>query len=171
MYSAPSAPGVLYWTHSPLRVMTAWPARTSSEPPGCVTCSRPLQDVRVLVELRRLSGFNPARRTAHVRDADRAGARVHASDDFVDEFRFVARCGDAGWLFDKGRHHVLHGRLPQGAGPSDNSLIEHGLGDFAEAGDVGAINVVDKPLVLTVADALVVDGFHDVAETLVHFFA
>ena len=26
MYSAPSGPGVLYWTHSPRAVITAWPA-------------------------------------------------------------------------------------------------------------------------------------------------
>src|ERR1019366_1711156 len=41
MYSAPSVPGVLYWTHSPLRVMTAWPARTSMTPRLCFNCSAP----------------------------------------------------------------------------------------------------------------------------------
>src|SRR5882724_1411259 len=41
MYSAPSGDGVLYWTHSPLRVMTAWPVRTSMAPALCFTCSAP----------------------------------------------------------------------------------------------------------------------------------
>ena len=41
MYSAPSGPGELYWTHSPRRAMTASPARTSIVPPSCVTRSMP----------------------------------------------------------------------------------------------------------------------------------
>src|SRR4051812_38405650 len=36
-YSAPSAPGVEYCTHSPLCVTTAWPACTSIEPELVVT--------------------------------------------------------------------------------------------------------------------------------------
>src|SRR3954467_15387994 len=41
MYSAPSAPGVEYCTHSPLCVMTASPAPTSSTPSRVVTRSEP----------------------------------------------------------------------------------------------------------------------------------
>src|SRR6186713_1530275 len=37
MYSAPSAPGVLYWIHSPLCVMMACPALTSIVPVSDLT--------------------------------------------------------------------------------------------------------------------------------------
>jgi hypothetical protein len=41
-------------------------------------------------------------------------------------------------------------------------LIEHGLTHFAEAGGVGAIDLVDAAILLAEPDALVVNGLHDV---------
>ena len=37
-----------------------------------------------------------------------------------------------------------------------HALIEHGFGDFAEAGNVGAVDVVDEAVGYAKADALVV---------------
>ncbi len=41
MYSAPSLPGEEYRTHSPRSAITAWPAKTSSDPPSKSTRSIP----------------------------------------------------------------------------------------------------------------------------------
>ena len=41
MYSAPSSPGVLYWTHWPRWAMRAWPAVTSMVASRVVTRSEP----------------------------------------------------------------------------------------------------------------------------------
>src|ERR1022692_3559155 len=47
-------------------------------------------------------------------------------------------------------------------------LIQHGLAYFAEAGGVGAIDVVDVAMLPAEAHALVVDGLHDFVQALVH---
>ena len=56
---APSVPGVLYWTHSPLRVMTAWPARTSIHAALVLHLQRTFQHIGVLIKLRCLPRFTP----------------------------------------------------------------------------------------------------------------
>ena len=46
------------------------------------------------IELRRLTRFDPAARTAHVRDAESRFTGDHPSDEFLDDLRFVACRGD-----------------------------------------------------------------------------
>ena len=57
---------------------------------------RALEHDGELIELGRLAGFDPAVRTAHVRNADSRFAGVHPPDEFLDDFRFVSRSGNPG---------------------------------------------------------------------------
>ena len=91
MYSAPSAPGVEYCTHSPLCVMTASPAPTSIDAVARGDAQRAAQDDRVFVKLRRLSRLDPSTRTVHPRHAARGRLRVDASDELFDPLRLVTR--------------------------------------------------------------------------------
>ncbi len=43
----------------------------------------------------------------------------------------------------------------------DCSVREHGGGDFFEAGDIGAVDVVDSAVLYPFFDAVVVDVLHD----------
>lgn len=56
-------------------------------------------------------------------------------------------------------------RVPHSKSP--HPVREHRLGDFDEAGDVGAALVVHEAVLGAVAHALVVDGLHDTAEAFV----
>src|SRR5437870_13714456 len=58
----------------------------------------PSQHDRVLVELRGLTGLDPARGAPHVRDAHGRRLRVHAADVLVDLLREIAGGDDAGGL-------------------------------------------------------------------------
>src|SRR5207249_3636112 len=87
---------------------------------GMLHAQHAVENIRVLVKLRRLPRFNPAGRTSHVRDAHGTGLGVHAPNDFVDELRFVTGRGDAGWLGnDCGHVSILLFYIPQflGHGP------------------------------------------------------
>ncbi len=54
---------------------------------------------------------------------------------------------------------------------SDHTLSHHGVGNFHEAGDIGALHVVDIAVRFgAVLDALLVDFTHDSVEFLVNFF-
>ncbi len=54
---------------------------------------------------------------------------------------------------------------------SEDALSHHGAGHFHEAGDVGALDVVDVAIgLLAVELALTMDSFHDFAQTGVDFF-
>ena len=59
------------------------------------------QDERVFIEIGSLARFRPARRTAHMGDAERLSIGIDAADELVDELRFRAGCGDARGLFDQ----------------------------------------------------------------------
>lgn len=56
------------------------------------------------IEFRCLARFDPTARTAHVRNAESRFAGVHPSNELLDDFRFVARRGDAGGSSDKRWH-------------------------------------------------------------------
>ena len=50
------------------------------------------------------------------------------------------------------------------------ALSHHGVGNLQEAGDVGALHIVDVAvLLLAVLHALLVDRVHDVVELLINF--
>ena len=49
---------------------------------------------RVFLEIGRLPGLDPASGTAHVRNANLCGFRVHAAYVFIDQLGFIARCSD-----------------------------------------------------------------------------
>ncbi len=51
----------------------------------------------------------------------------------------------------------------------NDALRQHGVGDFHETGDVGALNVVGMLIVAAVLDTGVVDVQHNVMQTGVHF--
>src|SRR4051812_41420459 len=54
----------------------------------------------------------------------------------------------------------------------DKALVEHGVGYFQEATDVGAVHQIARRAVfLGRFVAVLVDGDHDVVQTLVHFLA
>src|ERR1035437_7589415 len=55
---------------------------------------------------------------------------------------------------------------------SDQSLVEHRIGHFDEAGDVGAYHVVPgHTVILDRCAAVTVDIDHDAMQTLIHFLA
>ena len=62
------------------------------------------QHDRELVELRALPGLGPARRAAHVSDAQAVLARVRPSDVLVDQLGRLASRGDPARLLDQFRH-------------------------------------------------------------------
>jgi hypothetical protein len=62
------------------------------------------QHDREFVELRALPGLGPARRAAHMRDAQTALAGVSPSDVFVDEFGWLASRSNPARLSDQLRH-------------------------------------------------------------------
>src|SRR5690242_19886317 len=51
----------------------------------------------------------------------------------------------------------------------DNPLVEHSFCDFAKRGDVCAIDIIDKAILMAEPDTLVMDGLHDGAQPLVDF--
>ena len=71
------------------------------------------QHVRVLIEVRRLAGLDPARRTPHVRDADLVRLRVHAPDDFINELWFITDRSDARRFLDELQHGAILRCLPK----------------------------------------------------------
>ena len=95
MYSAPSASGVEYCTHSPRSAITAWPGPYVHFTAAMRHAQHSLDHDRVLIKLRRLSRLNPSAGTAHVRNAQPRFLRVHAPDKLVDQLRLVARGLDA----------------------------------------------------------------------------
>ncbi len=105
MYSAPPARGVEYRTHSPRCAITARPATTSTMSLVLNAQSSP-QHQRVFIELRGLSRFFPALRTAHVSHAEAGSARVDATHIFLDNFGFVSRRFNAGRIRDQSRHDL-----------------------------------------------------------------
>src|SRR5690606_8346448 len=50
----------------------------------------------------------------------------------------------------------------------NDALGQHGVGNLDEAGDVGALDVVDAAVFLAVGDAGVVDGLHDAVQLGIH---
>src|SRR5690606_37504478 len=65
------------------------------------------EHISVFVKLRTLAWFHPARRTAHVGNADITVAAVYTTENFVDKFRFVTRSFNASRLLDKTRRHAV----------------------------------------------------------------
>ena len=51
----------------------------------------------------------------------------------------------------------------------NDALGQHSVGNFNEAGDVGAFNVVDPAIFFTLVHAGVVDVLHDAVQALVNF--
>jgi len=68
---------------------------------------RTFQHDSEFIETRCLTRLNPTTRAAHVRDAEPRFSGVHAPDEFINEFRFVPRRGDACWSRDKRWHGPL----------------------------------------------------------------
>src|SRR5262249_33194982 len=62
---------------------------------------------REFIELRSLAGFDPTPRAAHKRNAQARLAAVDASNEFVNEFWFVARSRNAGWSRNEFRHKII----------------------------------------------------------------
>ena len=65
---------------------------------------RAAQHHRVLVELRRLSGLDPAGGAGHAGEAQLRVSGVDPAEEFFDELRLVARRLDHGGLVEEGRH-------------------------------------------------------------------
>jgi hypothetical protein len=63
------------------------------------------QHNRELIELRRLSRLNPARRTSHVRHTYRVRLRIHAPDVFINELGLVPSSLNASGFRDQRRRH------------------------------------------------------------------
>ena len=59
------------------------------------------EDEGKFIKLRRLSRFHPVARAAHSRDTQARFAVVQATDEFLDDFRFVSRRGDERWCCDE----------------------------------------------------------------------
>src|SRR5215475_6465832 len=72
-----------------------------------------------LVELRALPGLGPARRAAHVRDAQAVLPRVSPPDVLADELGRLASRGDPARLRDEFRHsrQYLAARITSALGP------------------------------------------------------
>ena len=62
------------------------------------------ENQRVLVEFGSLAGFFPTFRTAHVRNADAVGFRIHTANEFLDDLRLGSSGFDARCSGDQGRH-------------------------------------------------------------------
>jgi hypothetical protein len=64
------------------------------------------QDDREFLEFRGLPGLRPTAWTAHAGDADLALSRIHATDVFIDQLRFIAGCFYSRWRRDQ-RWHLI----------------------------------------------------------------
>ena len=52
-------------------------------------------------------------------------------------------------------------QLTQGASESDHALSQHGIGNLDEAGDIGALDVVDPAVFLAIVHAGMMNILHD----------